>query len=71
MGNFYDEIKANPDMTRFMVETAYFAFMSNRAVNLTEPYPSFLLKKREMRPEKGNLEYIKQAQISGIEMEHA
>jgi len=47
------------------------AFMSGRAEDLTEPFPSFLLKYRELRPKIGNLEYIKQAQDEGKDVKSA
>ena len=61
LGNIFNEIKKDPDIAHFLVETTYLAFVSNRASDLTEPFPSFLLKNREMRPETGNLEYIQVA----------
>ena len=61
LGNIFSEIKEDPEMARFIVETTFLAFTSGRALDLTEPFPSFLLKSREMRPEAGNLEYIRQA----------
>ena len=38
---------------------------------MTEPFPSFLLKDRELRPKIGNLEYIKQAQDKGKDVKNA
>ena len=61
LGNIFNEIKKDPDIAHFLVETTYMAFMSGRAADLTEPFPSFLLKDREMRPETGNLEHIRVA----------
>ena len=58
LGNIFSEVKREPDIAHFLVETAYLAYISQRAANLTEPFPSFLLKDREMRPEAGNIEYI-------------
>ena len=61
LGSIYDEVKMYPDIAFFLVETTYFAFASNRAADLTEPFPGFLLNKPEMRPKTGNLHYIKEA----------
>ena len=64
LGSIYDEVKTYPDIAFFLVETTYFAFASGRSGDLTEPFPSFLLHRRELRPKTGNLEHIKKAQES-------
>ena len=51
-------MKRDPEIALFLTNTAYAAFKSHNAANLTEPFPPFLLKKREVRPEKGNLDFI-------------
>ena len=61
LGNLFQEVKADPAIAHFLVETAFMAFVSSRATDLTEPFPSFLLKDRELRPKDGNLAYIKEA----------
>ena len=71
LGNIFNEIKKNPDISHFLVETTYMAFISGRAADLTEPFPSFLLRDREMRPETGNLEHIRVAQERGIQVQQA
>ena len=68
LGNIFSEVKTDPLITKFLVETTYMAFFSQRAADLTEPFPSFLLNDRELRPEAGNLEYIKQAQERGTDV---
>ena len=69
LGNLFSEIKKDPATAHFVVETALMAFKSGRAVDLTEPFPSFLLKAREIgRPKDGNLSYIKSAQEAGIDV---
>ena len=57
-GNLFAEVKRDPEIALFLTNTAYAAFKSHNAANLTEPFPPFLLKKREVRPEKGNLDFI-------------
>ena len=58
-GNIFREIKSDPDIAHFQVEMAYQAFVSNRAQDLTEPFPSFMLKNREVgRPKEGDLAHI-------------
>ena len=71
LGNIFNEIKKDPNIAHFLVETTYMAFTSGRAADLTEPFPSFLLKDREMRPETGNLEHIRVAQEKGIQVKQA
>jgi len=68
LGNIFQEIKRDPEIAHFLVETAYMAFVCKRATDLTEPFPSFLLINREVRPKIGNLEYIKNAQDQGIDV---
>ena len=63
LGNFFREVKDEPEIAHFLVESASMAFSSQRAQDLTEPFPSFLLKSREVgRPKEGNLAYIARAQ---------
>lgn len=71
LGNIFQEVKADPEIAHFLVETAFIAFASGRATDLTEPFPSFLLKNRELRPKEGNLTYIKEAQDKGIDVKEA
>lgn len=71
LGNIFNEVKADPEIAHFLVETAFMAFSSGRATDLTEPFPSFLLKNRELRPKDGNLAYIKEAQDKGIDVKQA
>ena len=47
LGNIFNEIKKDPAIAHFLVETAFMAFNSGRAGALTEPFPSFLLKNNE------------------------
>ena len=47
------EIKKEPEIAHFLVETTYMAFVSQGASYLTEPFPGFLLKEREMRHKTG------------------
>ena len=58
LGSIFTEIKRDPEIAIFLVSTAWGAFVSNRAADLTEPFPTFLLKNREMRPKEGNLHYV-------------
>ena len=60
--NIFSEVRRQPEIARFLLETAYLAFVSYRAADLTEPFPTFLLHNREKRPDAGNLEYILRAQ---------
>ncbi len=62
LGNIYVEVKKDPEIAHFLVETTYLAFKSVRAVDLTEPFPSFLLINKELRPKLGNLDHITSAQ---------
>jgi len=64
LGNLFLEVKRDPEIAHFLVVTTYMAFFSDRAPDLTEPFPSFLLLKPEMRPKTGNLEYIQEAQAA-------
>lgn len=54
-------MKGEPEIAMLLVTTAYGAFVSTRAADLTEPFPAFLLKDREMRPDTGNLAFIEAA----------
>ena len=58
LGSIFAEIKRDPEIAIFLVSTAWGAFVSNRAADLTEPFPTFLLKSSEMRPKEGNLYYV-------------
>ena len=63
LGNIFEEVKSDPEIAHFLIETAYMAFQSGRAADLTEPFPTFLLRNREVgRPKDGNLTHIKAAQ---------
>ena len=59
LGNIFVEIKNDPDIALHLIEMTYMAFRSGHAHKLTEPFPSFLLLDRELRPRTGDLEYIK------------
>lgn len=71
LGSLFSEIKRDARIVSFLIETAYFAFSSEKAADITEPFPSFLLNVREMRPEAGNLEYILAAQKAGQDVKQA
>ena len=72
LGNFFREVKDEPEIAHFLIETAWMAFNSLGAQNLAEPFPSFLLKSREVgRPKEGNLAFIAQAQEKGIDVRKA
>ena len=62
LGNIFFEIKKDPEIAHFLVETAYMAFVSGRAVDLTEPFPGFLLYNNEIRDKTGQLANIRKAQ---------
>ena len=47
---------------RFLLYTSFIAFNSNNAEKITEPFPAFMLKNREIRDKRGNLTVIKEAQ---------
>ena len=55
LGNIFMEINKDPTLAHFLLETTYMAFVSNRAADLTEPFPGFMLKHRETRAKTGNL----------------
>ena len=65
LGNMFMEFKKDPEIAHFLVETTYMAFVSQGASYLTEPFPGFLLKEREMRHKTGQLENIRQAKEAG------
>lgn len=67
IGSIFREVKDDPEIAHFLIETAYMAFASNRSQDLAEPFPSFLLKEREIRPKIGNVEYVERAQAAGLE----
>mmetsp|Transcript_24954 Transcript_24954/g.31121 ORF Transcript_24954/g.31121 Transcript_24954/m.31121 type:complete len:177 (-) Transcript_24954:961-1491(-) len=71
LGNIFNEVKRDPEMAMFLVSTAFSAFISSRAPDLTEPFPSFLLSRREMRPKEGNLAYVQEAQKAGQDVKMA
>ena len=72
LGNIFKEIKSDPEIAHFIIETAYLAFVSSRAADLTEPFPSFMLHNREVgRPKDGNLTHIKSAREKGIDVKAA
>ena len=71
LGNIFLEVKRDPEVALFLVSTAYGAFVSSRAADLTEPFPTFLLANREMRPKEGNLAYIAKAQQAGTDTKQA
>eukprot|EP00353_Schmidingerella_taraikaensis_P001574 CAMPEP_0185599450 /NCGR_PEP_ID=MMETSP0434-20130131/82718_1 /TAXON_ID=626734 ORGANISM="Favella taraikaensis, Strain Fe Narragansett Bay" /NCGR_SAMPLE_ID=MMETSP0434 /ASSEMBLY_ACC=CAM_ASM_000379 /LENGTH=316 /DNA_ID=CAMNT_0028228859 /DNA_START=377 /DNA_END=1327 /DNA_ORIENTATION=- len=71
LGNIFNEVKRDPEMAMFLVGTAFSAFISSRAPDLTEPFPSFLLSRREMRPKEGNLAYVQEAQKAGQDVKMA
>ena len=62
LGNIFFEIKKDPEIAHFLVETAYMAFVSGRAADLTEPFPGFLLFNQEFRDKTGQLANIRKAQ---------
>ena len=70
-GSLFLEVKRDPEIALFLISTAYGAFVSSRAKDLTEPFPPFLLKKREIRPDAGNLDHIAAAQTSGKDVKNA
>ena len=57
-GNIFMEIKRDPEIAHFLIETTYMAFISAKAIDLTEPFPSFLLKDRELRSKRGIIDKI-------------
>ena len=71
LGNIFNEIKKDPAIAHFLVETAFMAFSSGRAGALTEPFPSFLLKNNEQRTKAGDLDAIKKAKEAGGLVENA
>ena len=71
LGSVFQEVKSDPSTAHFQLETAFMAFESKRATDLTEPFPGFLLQNREMRPKQGNLEFIRQAQEQKIDVKNA
>ena len=44
LGNIFAEIKNNKKIFEVLIATTIYTFMSGSAVNLSEPFPAFLLK---------------------------
>jgi hypothetical protein len=53
------------------ISVAAKAILSSRVTQIFEPYPTFLLKRAEIRDKRGDLDEIKKAQISGINVGNA
>lgn len=65
-GGVLSELKLFPTESHFDLSLASKAISSNRVV--FEPFPTFFLKKGEIRPKNGNLDEIKIAQKNGIDV---
>ena len=70
-GNIFNEVNCDPEIAIFQVFMAFSAFASPRAIDLTEPFPSFLLDRREIRTKLGNLDNIAEAQKEGLDVKSA
>ena len=46
VGNIFLEIKKDPTLAHFLIESSYMAYVSSRAADITEPFPPFMLKQK-------------------------
>lgn len=64
-GSVLTELKHYPNESLFDLSIAGKALTSSRVGQIFEPFPSFYLKKNEMRDKRGNLDEIKKRQLAG------
>ena len=67
-GGLLTELKYFTHEAHFDLSIAAKAILSARATQIFEPYPTFFLKRNEMRDKRGNLDAIKLAQVSGQDL---
>ena len=67
-GGLLTELKYFTHEAHFDLSIAAKAILSARATQIFEPYPTFFLKRNEMRDKRGNLDAIKFAQVSGQDL---
>ncbi len=67
----YPELKFQLEEAMLDVSLAAKALFSARATTCLEPFPTFFLKKSEIRTKRGYLDNIKQAQVTGKNVSEA
>lgn len=70
-GGVLSELKHFPTESHFDLSLASKAISSQRVTDIFEPFPTFFLKQSEMRGKRGNLDEIKKAQQTGVDVKNA
>ena len=70
-GGVLSELKHFPTESHFDLSLASKAISSQRVGQIFEPFPTFFLKHNELRGKRGNLDEIKKAQQSGVDVAKA
>jgi hypothetical protein len=70
-GGLFSELSYFPHECHFDLSIAAKALLSARAATIFEPFPTFFLKKNELRDKRGNLDEIKKAQQKGVDVAKA
>ena len=70
-GGVLSELQHFPTESHFDLSLASKAISSQRVGQIFEPFPTFFLKHNEMRGKRGNLDEIKKAQQSGVDVAKA
>lgn len=70
-GSVLTELKLQNHEATLDISIAAKAILSSRNLQIFEPFPSFFLKGFELRGKRGNLDEIKKAQLSGIDVAKA
>jgi hypothetical protein len=65
------ELTHFPNESHFDLSISGKAITSTRVTNIFEPFPSFYLKKNELRDRGGNLDEIKKRQLAGQDVSGA
>lgn len=70
-GGVLSELKHFPTESHFDLSLASKAISSQRVTDIFEPFPTFFLKQSEIRGKRGNLDEIKKAQQTGVDVKNA